>query len=102
MNKELYCDYSATTPVLPEVLVEMMQYFLGGYGNPSSVYAKGREAKMAIESARTRIANIFKCEPEEIIFTSGGTESDNLAIKGVAQEKGKDKRSEERRVGERV
>lgn len=91
MNKELYCDYSATTPVLPEVLVEMMQYFLGGYGNPSSVYAKGREAKMAIESARTRIANIFKCEPEEIIFTSGGTESDNLAIKGVAQEKGKDK-----------
>lgn len=91
MNKELYCDYSATTPVLPEVLVEMMQYFLGGYGNPSSVYAKGREAKMAIESARTRIANIFKCEPEEIIFTSGGTESDNLAIKGVAQEKGRDK-----------
>lgn len=91
MDKELYCDYSATTPVLPEVLVEMMQYFLGGYGNPSSVYAKGREAKMAIESARTRIANIFKCEPEEIIFTSGGTESDNLAIKGVAQEKGKDK-----------
>ena len=91
MNKELYCDYSATTPVLPEVLVEMMQYFLEGYGNPSSVYAKGREAKMAIESARTRIANIFKCEPEEIIFTSGGTESDNLAIKGVAQEKGKDK-----------
>lgn len=91
MNKELYCDYSATTPVLPEVLVEMMQYFLEGYGNPSSVYAKGREAKMAIESARTRIANIFKCEPEEIIFTSGGTESDNLAIKGVAQEKGKNK-----------
>lgn len=89
MDKELYCDYSATTPVLPEVLVEMMPYLMNGYGNPSSVYTKGREAKEAIENARKSIANNMSCKPEEIIFTSGGTESDNLAIKGIAQLKGK-------------
>lgn len=87
---ELYCDYSATTPILPEALVSMMPYLIDGYGNPSSVYTKGREARAAIENARCTIANILECEPEEIIFTSGGTESDNLAIKGVAQSKGKD------------
>lgn len=85
MDKELYCDYSATTPILPEVLVEMMPYFLNGYGNPSSVYTKGREARVAVENARASIAHNLMCNPEEIIFTSGGTESDNLAIKGIAQ-----------------
>lgn len=85
MDKELYCDYSATTPVLPEVLVEMMPYFLNEYGNPSSVYTKGREARVAVENARASIAHNLMCNPEEIIFTSGGTESDNLAIKGIAQ-----------------
>lgn len=85
MDKELYCDYSATTPVLPEVLVEMMPYFLNEYGNPSSVYTKGREARVAVENARASIAHNLMCQPEEIIFTSGGTESDNLAIKGIAQ-----------------
>ena len=87
---ELYCDYSATTPILPEALVSMMPYLIDGYGNPSSIYSKGREAKDAINKARETISNILECEPEEIIFTSGGTESDNLAIKGVAQSKGKD------------
>lgn len=85
MDKELYCDYSATTPVLPEVLVEMMPYFLNEYGNPSSVYTKGRETRVAVENARASIAHNLMCNPEEIIFTSGGTESDNLAIKGIAQ-----------------
>ena len=87
---ELYCDYSATTPILPEVLVAMMPYFIEGYGNPSSVYSIGRKARLAIDQSRAVIANILECNMEEIIFTSGGTESDNLAIKGVAQVKGKD------------
>lgn len=87
---QLYCDYSATTPVLPEVLVAMMPYFIDGYGNPSSVYTIGREARVAVENSRKTIADILDCDSEEIIFTSGGTESDNLAIKGIAQIKGKD------------
>lgn len=86
---ELYCDYSATTPILPEVLVTMMPYLIGEYGNPSSVYTIGRKARTAVEESRCIIANILSCNPEEIIFTSGGTESDNLAIKGIAQKKGK-------------
>ena len=87
---QLYCDYSATTPVLPEVLVAMMPYFIDGYGNPSSVYTIGREARVAVENSRKTIADILDCDSEEIVFTSGGTESDNLAIKGIAQIKGKD------------
>lgn len=87
---KLYCDYSATTPVLPEVLTTMLPYFLNEYGNPSSLYTIGRIARTAVEEARHTIANILNCNSEEIIFTSGGTESDNLAIKGTAQEKGKD------------
>ena len=87
---ELYCDYSATTPILPEVLVSMMPYLIDKYGNPSSIYTLGREAKIAVEDSRNIIANIFGCNSEEIIFTSGGTEGDNLAIKGVAQSRGKD------------
>ena len=87
---QLYCDYSATTPVLPEVLVVMMLYFIDGYGNPSSIYTIGREARVAVENSRKTIADILDCNSEEIIFTSGGTESDNLAIKGIAQIKGKD------------
>ena len=87
---KLYCDYSATTPVLPEALVAMMPYFIDRYGNPSSVYSLGREAKQALEGSRDIIASLLSCKSEEIIFTSGGTESDNLAIKGIAKLKGKD------------
>lgn len=87
---ELYCDYSATTPMLPEVLVSMMPYLIDKYGNPSSVYTLGREARIAVEDSRNIIANILGCNSEEIVFTSGGTEGDNLAIKGVAQSRGKD------------
>lgn len=87
---ELYCDYSATTPILPEVLVSMMPYLIDKYGNPSSVYTLGREARIAVEDSRNIIANILGCNSEEIVFTSGGTEGDNLAIKGVAQSRGKD------------
>lgn len=87
---ELYCDYSATTPILPEVLASMMPYLIDKYGNPSSVYTLGREARVAVEDSRNIIANILGCNSEEIVFTSGGTEGDNLAIKGVAQSRGKD------------
>lgn len=87
---ELYCDYSATTPILPEVLVSMMPYLIDKYGNPSSVYTLGMEARIAVEDSRNIIANILGCNSEEIVFTSGGTEGDNLAIKGVAQSRGKD------------
>ena len=87
---ELYCDYSATTPILPEVLVTMMPYLINEYGNPSSLYMIGRKARVAVEESRQTIANILNCKPKEIIFTSGGTEGDNLAIKGIAQRKGKD------------
>lgn len=87
---ELYCDYSATTPILPEVLVSMMPYLIDKYGNPSSVYTLGREARVAVEDSRNIIANILGCNSEEIVFISGGTEGDNLAIKGVAQSRGKD------------
>ena len=86
---EVYFDYSATTPVKPEVLTEMLPYYLEEYGNPSSIHSKGRSSKNAIEEARERIAKQLKCSASEIFFTSGGTESDNLAIKGVAQKKGK-------------
>ena len=87
---ELYCDYSATTPILPEVLVTMMPYLINEYGNPSSLYMIGRKARVAVEESRQTIANILNCKPKEIIFTSGGKEGDNLAIKRIPQKKGKD------------
>lgn len=87
---EVYCDYSATTPIKPEVLIEMLPFLTKEYGNPSSIHTRGRIAKEAIENARERIASELNCETDEIIFTSGGTEGDNLAIKGIAQKMGKD------------
>ncbi|MCX6801412.1 MAG: cysteine desulfurase family protein [Candidatus Diapherotrites archaeon] len=82
--KEIYLDYSATTPVREEVLKEALPYFSEKFGNPSSFHSRGLEAKNAIESARKRIAKILNCEAEEIIFCGSGTESINLAIKGIA------------------
>ncbi|WP_038040538.1 cysteine desulfurase NifS [Thermorudis peleae] len=85
MNRtEIYLDHAATTPVDPRVLEAMLPYFTEQFGNPSSIYAAGRQARAAIDQARARIARILHCQPREIVFTSGGTESDNLAIKGVA------------------
>ncbi|MGB9675145.1 MAG: cysteine desulfurase NifS [Candidatus Nanoarchaeia archaeon] len=92
MKKIIYLDHAATTPVRDEVMAEMLPYFNEIFGNPSSIHSKGVEAAQAIEHARQRIAKILNCEPTEIIFTSGGTESVNLAIKGVAlanKDKGK-------------
>ena len=85
MKKEIYLDNAAATSVHNEVKQEMLKYFDLNYGNPSSIHSKGLEAKNAIEKSRETIATIFNCKPEEIIFTSGGTESINLALKGIAK-----------------
>src|ERR1700692_2125898 len=76
----IYLDNAATTPLLPQVLEAMTPYLLNHFGNPSSKHGPGREAKEALENSRKRIASLLNAEPEEIIFTSGGTEADNIAI----------------------
>lgn len=87
--RRVYLDHSATTGVLPEVFDAMMPFFLDKFGNSSSIHSFGREAKAALEDSRKHVANLLNADPTEIIFTSGGTESDNLAVKGVAMYKGK-------------
>ncbi len=79
-----YFDNSATTRVKEEVFREMIPYLGVEYGNPSSIYSIGRNAKRAIEEARKRVASLINCKPEEIYFTSCGSESDNMALKGIA------------------
>lgn len=89
---KVYLDHAATTPLDNEVLKEMMPYFYERFGNASSIHQFGREANEALEKARARIAKKLNAKPEEVIFTSGGTESNNFAIKGVAfanKDKGK-------------
>ncbi|MFD2169243.1 cysteine desulfurase family protein [Tumebacillus lipolyticus] len=80
----IYLDNAATTPVADEVLQAMMPYYSQVYGNPSSVHASGRQAKGAIERAREQVASAINAKPNEIVFTSGGTEADNAAIIGTA------------------
>jgi cysteine desulfurase len=80
----IYLDHAATTPTRPEVVKAMLPYFIDAFGNPSSIYACGREARRAVEEARTKVAELIDARSEEIIFTSGGTEADNYALKGVA------------------
>lgn len=82
--KRIYLDYAATTPTHPEVVKAMLPYFNEMFGNPSAIYSYGQEAKAAIEEARVRIAGLLGAQTEELVFTSGGTESDNFAIKGTA------------------
>lgn len=84
MTKRIYLDYAATTPVHPDVVEEMVPYFTQYYGNPSSIYSAGQEAKEAVEEARKRVASLINARPDEIVFTSGGTEADNYAFKGLA------------------
>ncbi|HHT07218.1 MAG TPA: cysteine desulfurase NifS [Clostridiales bacterium] len=91
MNR-IYLDNAATTRLDAEVLQQMLPYFTDHYGNPSSIYATGRDARKAVEEARRAVAAALNCTAQEIFFTSGGTESDNWAIKGIAhtnQSKGK-------------
>ncbi len=84
MRMQIYMDHAATTPIRKEVLKSMQPYFSEKFGNASSIYYLGREAKEALESSREKVAKILGAKPSEIFFTSGGTESDNLAIKGLA------------------
>jgi len=80
----IYMDHAATTPVDPEVVQAMLPYFTRYFGNASSLHSFGREAYDAMENARANIAKLIRAEKEEIVFTAGGTESDNIAIKGIA------------------
>ena len=82
--RRVYLDHSATTPVHPVVVQEMIRYITENFGNPSSVHSYGSEARKAVEGARERVSRSIGAKTEEIVFTAGGTESDNLAIKGVA------------------
>ena len=84
MKRFVYADNAATTQISPSVLAAMLPWMLGGYGNPSSIYAKGREAAVALNTAREQVANALGAAPSEIFFTSGGSEGDNWAIKGAA------------------
>ena len=83
MNDRIYLDHAATTPVSPEVLEAMMPYFTETFGNASSIHGTGREARKAVEAARRQTAKAIGALPEEIYFTSGGTESDNWALAGI-------------------
>lgn len=83
-DEPIYLDFNATTPVAPEVLAAMLPYLGAEFGNPSSAYALGRRARDAIEAARGDVAALVGARAEEIVFTSGGTEASNQAIRGVA------------------
>jgi len=82
--RRIYLDYAATTPTHPEVAKAMLPYFTDVFGNPSSIHSYGQEAKGAIEEERVKVADLIGARGEEIVFTSGGTEADNFALKGVA------------------
>jgi len=82
--RQLYFDYNATTPIAPAVQQAMLPFLADHYGNPSSSHALGRAAHEAVEDARGHVANLLGCDPDEIVFTGGGTEANNLALKGIA------------------
>ena len=82
--KPIYLDYNATTPMLPEVAEAMLPFLSEKFGNPSSSHWYGNQTKKAVDKAREQVANLLNCKPEEIVFTSGGSESNNYAIKGIA------------------
>ncbi len=85
----VYADNAATTKVRPDVFAKMIPHYVEHYGNPSSIYSVGRESAVAVMEARKTVAECLNCDPKEIVFTSGGSESDNLAIVGIAKRKGK-------------
>ncbi len=85
MEKRIYLDHSATTPVRKEVLAAMLPYLAEQYGNPSSIYTEGREARKALEKARDTVAEAIGALPQEVFFTASGTEADNWALRGIAE-----------------
>ncbi len=85
MDKGIYLDHAATTPVKAEVLAAMLPYFSESFGNPSSIYSFAQNNKEAVEAAREQVAKAIGASEREIFFTSGGTEADNWAIKGIAE-----------------
>ncbi len=89
MTRRVYLDHNASTPVHPEVVAEMLPYFSDVYGNPSSVHGFGRDARAAVDAARDRVAAFLHVRPDELVFTSGGTESDNFGVKGLALARGR-------------
>ncbi|MBD3850652.1 MAG: cysteine desulfurase [Acidobacteria bacterium] len=84
----IYLDYNATTPIDPRVAEAMAPFLSSGFGNPSSIHVEGRRAKLALEGARERVARCLGCNSGEVVFTSGGTESNNLAIRGLVEARG--------------
>src|SRR5438309_11898814 len=84
----VYLDHSATTPLDPEVLQAMMPYLTEEFGNASSVYGLGQRARQAIDQARDEVAAFYGVEARDVIFTSGGTEGDNFALRGIARRNG--------------
>jgi len=86
--RKVYLDHNATTPVHPEVRKAIEPYLDDQFGNPSSIHWAGRDVRKGVEDARQEIASFFGCQPLEVVFTSSGTESDNLAVKGIAYRKG--------------
>jgi len=88
MNRRVYLDHNASTPVHPEVVAAMLPYFGERFGNPSSIHGFGREAREGVDQAREQIAEFLGAGREELVFVSGGTEADNLAVKGVAGARG--------------
>ena len=89
MDRFIYADNAATTQLSPKVLEKMMPYLTNEYGNASSLYGFGQNSKQAIVAARESIANCLHCKPNEVYFTSGGSEADNWAIKMIAKSKQK-------------
>ena len=86
--KKIYLDNAATTPMAPEVLEAMLPFFKNDFGNPSSTHSFGRTTKNAIEITRKKIADLFHTDPSEIVFTSGGTEADNMALRCAVSDLG--------------
>jgi len=84
MKKDIYIDYAASTPTDPRVLEAILPYYREKFVNPSSSHFLGKEVAKDVKKAREQVASFFNCDVDEVIFTSGGTESENLAIKGIA------------------
>src|SRR3990172_7037523 len=84
MKRTVYFDHAATTPLHPDALEAMLPYLRDRFGNPSGAYALGRQAARAVDESRRTVSEVLGCRPREVVFTGAGTESINLAIKGVA------------------